>query len=407
MSEDQASNGNTSDDDFLGMVKKAADTDSEGLAGRTKGQDHPGSIQEIPKQFGNYKILEVLGEGGMGIVYLAEQTKPIRRRVALKLVKLGMDTNQVIARFETERQALALLDHPNVAKVFDAGATEQGRPFFVMEHVAGVPITEYCDIHRLSTPERLELFMQVCNAVQHAHQKGIIHRDLKPSNVLVAVHGEESIPKVIDFGVAKATEQHLTERTVFTEQGQLIGTPEYMSPEQAEMTALDIDTRTDIYSLGVMLYQLIAGVLPFEPEELRRAGFAEIQRVIREQEPPKPSTRLSSLGDESGTVARKRRTDRASLAKQLRGDLDWITMTAMEKDRTRRYASATDFAADLRRHLNHEPVVASPPSTTYRMKKFVRRNRGLVGAASLVFLVSDWRRDHQHPVCHPGDEGPR
>ena len=395
MPEDQTPRGHDSDQNFLGKVRQAAEDEPGGLATQTKRDEQLVPTPLMPKRIGKFKILAVLGEGGMGIVYLAEQTEPIRRKVALKLIKLGMDTKHVIARFESERQALALLDHPNVARVFDAGATEDGRPYFVMEHVAGVPITEYCDTHRLSTTERLELFMQVCHAVQHAHQKGIIHRDIKPSNVLVRVGTEAprhegtkgrggagvspavagAVVKVIDFGVAKATEQHLTEKTLFTEQGQLIGTPEYMSPEQAEMTALDIDTRTDIYSLGVLLYQLLAGVLPFEPAELRRAGIAEIQRVIREKEPPRPSTRVSSLGDESGTVAAKRQTDRTSLEKQLRGDLDWITMKAMDKDRTRRYATASEFADDIKRHLDHEPVKASPPSATYRARKFVQRYR--------------------------------
>ncbi len=339
------------------------------------------------ERIGPYKILQEVGEGGMGVVYLAEQTEPIQRRVALKLIKLGMDTKQVIARFETERQALALMNHPNVAKVLDAGATEKGRPYFVMEYVKGESITAYCDRHRLTTKERLGLFMQVCQAVQHAHQKGIIHRDIKPSNVLVAVEGDKPVPKVIDFGVAKATQHKLTERTLFTEQGQLIGTPEYMSPEQAEMTALDIDTRTDIYSLGVLLYELLVGALPFDPTSLRQAAFAEIQRIIREVEPPKPSTRLSSLGDESTTAAQKRHTDRTSLERQLRGDLDWITMRAIEKDRTRRYATAAEFADDIARHLNHEPVLASPPSAAYRARKFIRRNKGPVAATGILLAV--------------------
>ncbi|MFQ5491311.1 MAG: serine/threonine protein kinase, partial [Phycisphaerae bacterium] len=362
-----------------------------------------------PERIGPYKILEMLGEGGMGTVYLAEQTSPVHRRVALKIVKLGMDTKQVVARFEAEREALALMNHPGVAKVFDAGVSEQGRPYFVMEHVPGIAITDYCDQNRLRTHERLELFMQVCHAVQHAHQKGIIHRDIKPSNVLVAVQDGTAVPKVIDFGVAKATQQRLTENTLFTEQGQLIGTPGYMSPEQAEMSALDIDTRTDIYSLGVLLYELLVGARPFDDESLRQAGLAEIQRIIREVEPPKPSTRLSTLeieppasagadlepGKTARTktrsslhdIARKRRADPRALTRLIRGDLDWITMKALEKDRTRRYDSASDFAADIHRHLRHEPVVAGPPTAGYRIGKFVRRNQGMVTAATVVFLV--------------------
>ena len=342
-----------------------------------------------PEQIGPYRILEVLGEGGMGTVYLAEQREPVRRRVALKLIKLGMDTREVIARFESERQALAVMNHPNVAAVYDAGATEIGRPYFVMEHVAGEPITKYCDRHRLTIRRRLELFMQVCEAVQHAHQKGIIHRDLKPSNVLVALRDGTAVPKVIDFGVAKATNQRLTEHTVFTEQGRLIGTPEYMSPEQAEMTSLDIDTRTDVYSLGVLLYELLTGTLPFESETLRGAGLAAIQRIIREIEPLKPSTRLSEMRQsaDSATLSDRRRTDVGNLTKAIRGDLDWIVMKCLEKDRARRYDSATDLAADIHRHLRDEPVVAGPPDVGYRVRKFVRRNRVAVLGTAVIAAV--------------------
>ena len=340
-----------------------------------------------PNQIGPYKILEKIGEGGMGVVYVAEQERPLRRRVALKLIKLGMDTKQVLARFESERQALALMDHPAVAKVFDAGTTPDGRPYFAMEYVQGVPLTEYCDRHKLTTRARLELFRKVCDGVQHAHQKAIIHRDLKPSNVLVAIQDEKPMPKIIDFGVAKATAQRLTEQTVYTELGALIGTPEYMSPEQAEMTGQNIDTRTDVYSLGVMLYEMLVGALPFEPKELRSAGFDEIRRKIREDDPPRPSTRVSSLGERSTITAKNRQTDPSRLQSQLRGDLDWITMKALEKDRTRRYGSPAELASDLGRHLGDEPVLASPPSTVYRARKFVRRHRVGVAVTAAGVLV--------------------
>jgi serine/threonine protein kinase/tetratricopeptide (TPR) repeat protein len=337
----------------------------------------------VGSRIGSFHIKRVIASGGMGTVYEAVQDHP-RRTVALKIIKLGMDTREVVARFESERQALAVMSHPNIAKVFDAGATEQGRPYFVMEHVSGVPVTEHCDRHKLHVGERLALFMEICDAVQHAHQKGIIHRDLKPSNILVAYEGSQAVPKIIDFGVAKALNQRFSERTIFTEQGQLIGTPEYMSPEQAEMSGQDIDTRADVYSLGVLLYELLTGTLPFDPKTLRRAAFAEVQRIIRDDEPPKPSTRLSHLGDASSTSAKNRRVDPRSLERELRGDLDWIVMKALEKDRARRYDTAIGLAADIRRHLNHEPVLAGPPSVAYRMSKFVRRHRAGAIAALIV-----------------------
>ena len=336
---------------------------------------------------GKYRIIEDLGKGGMGAVYLAEQVEPIKRRVALKIIKMGMDTQQVVARFESERQALALMNNPHIARVFDAGATPEGRPYFVMEFIPGVPIQEYCDTHRLSTRERLELFVEVCDGVQHAHQKGIIHRDIKSSNVLVAIQDDKPRPKIIDFGVAKATARPLTDQAVFTEIGQLIGTPEYMSPEQVEMSGLDVDTRTDIYSLGVLLYELLVGVLPFESKKLRDASYDEIRRRVREIEPPKPSTRLNTGDPETIQAAEKRRTDLPTLVRQLKGELDWITMKAMAKDRTHRYASASELAADIGRHLRHEPVLAGPPGLTYRLRKFIRRHRVGVAAATLVLIA--------------------
>ncbi len=338
---------------------------------------------------GRYKLLEQIGEGGMAVVYMAEQERPIRRRVALKIIKLGMDTKQVIARFEAERQALAVMDHPNIAKVFDAGTTETGRPYFVMELVRGVSISEYCDKNKLNTKERLDLFVQVCNAVHHAHQKGIIHRDIKPSNVMVTLHDGKPVPKVIDFGIAKATSQRLTEKTLYTRYAQMIGTPAYMSPEQAEMSGLDIDTRTDIYSLGILLYELLTGVTPFSEEQLREAGYLEMQRIIREKEPLKPSTKLSTLGDTLTAVAEHRKASPDLLQKLVRGDLDWIVMKSLEKDRTRRYDTTAELSADIARHINHEPVLAGPPSQIYRLRKFIRRHRThAIGAAIVAVLLA-------------------
>lgn len=335
---------------------------------------------------GPYKILQLIGEGGFGSVFMAEQQKPVVRRVALKVIKLGMDTRQVVARFEQERQALAVLDHPNIAKVFDAGATDTGRPYFVMELVKGEPLAEYADKHNLSIDDRLELFGQVCNAVQHAHTKSIIHRDLKPGNVLVSLQDGKPSAKVIDFGIAKATQSRMTEKTLFTEHRQIIGTPEYMSPEQAE-GSLDIDTRADVYALGVMLYELLTGSTPFGGSELRSAAYAEMQRIIREVEPPKPSTRLNQNAATLANVAARRKTEPKRLGSLVRGELDWIVMKALEKDRARRYETASGLAADIRRYLAGEAVVAAPPSAAYRFKKFIRRNRAVAGAVSAVAAV--------------------
>jgi eukaryotic-like serine/threonine-protein kinase len=344
--------------------------------------EHPGTV------IGAYKLLQQIGEGGMGVVFMAEQAEPIQRTVALKIIKPGMDTRQVIARFEAERQAVAMMDHPNIAKVLDAGTTDSGRPYFVMELVKGVPITKYCDDKHLPIRNRLELFIEVCQAVQHAHQKGIIHRDIKTNNVLVAEYDHHAVPKVIDFGVAKATAQKLTERTMFTEFGQVIGTVEYMSPEQAKFNQLDIDTRTDIYSLGVLLYELLTGTTPFERNRLREAAFDEALRIIREEEPPRPSTRFTTLPQQAAsTIAEQRGSHPQRLSMLVRRELDWIAMKCLEKDRNRRYETANGLAADIERYLADEPVYACPPSASYRFRKFARRNRAVLTTATAVLVT--------------------
>jgi serine/threonine protein kinase len=331
--------------------------------------------------------LQQIGEGGMGAVFMAEQTHPVRRKVALKVIKPGMNSQQIIARFEAERQALALMDHVNIARVLDAGATAAGRPYFVMELVHGAPITQYCDDDRLTPRQRLELFVPVCLAIQHAHQKGIIHRDIKPSNVMITLYDGRPVPKVIDFGVAKATEQRLTERTLFTHYGTLVGTLEYMSPEQAEMSAMGVDTRSDIYALGVLLYELLTGSTPLSHKRVKDAAYAEILRMIKEEEPAKPSTRLSDSGEALASISAQRQMEPAKLSKLVKGELDWIVMKCLDKDRNRRYETASDLAADVQRYLNDEPVQACPPSPGYRLRKFARRNQGPVLAALLVLTA--------------------
>jgi hypothetical protein len=347
------------------------------------------SEAEVGKQIGPYKLLQKIGEGGCGVVYMAEQENPVRRRVALKIIKLGMDTRSVIARFNAERQALAMMDHPNIARVLDAGATETGRPYFVMELVRGTKITELSDANNYDMRQRLEMFVQVCLAVQHAHQKGIIHRDIKPSNILVTMRDGVPVPKVIDFGIAKATGgERLTDMTVFTAYGQFIGTPAYMSPEQAEMSELDVDTRSDIYSLGVLLYELMTGRQPFDQKELLQAGLVEMRRTLREREPSRPSTKIAELRhDELTQTAMHRRIEPPRLALLLKGDLDWIVMRALEKDRNRRYQTANAMAMDVQRYLNDEPVLARPPSRLYRFQKLVRRNRAVFVSVAAVSLA--------------------
>ncbi len=359
----------------------------------------PDQLAEKPgTAIGSYRLMECIGEGGFGYVFVAQQQEPVRRKVALKVIKPGMDTREVIARFEAERQALALMDHPNIAQVFDAGTTAAGRPYFVMELVRGVAITQFCDQACMTTRARLELFIHVCHAVQHAHQKGVIHRDLKPGNVLVTLHDGTPVVKVIDFGVAKAVGEPLTAKTIYTRFTQMIGTPLYMSPEQVEMSGLDVDTRSDIYSLGVLLYELLTGTTPLDRQRLQSASFDELRRMIREEEPQRPSMRLTTLGQQLSTVSASRQIDPRSLTSTLRGDLDWIVMKAMEKDRRRRYETAAEFAADLRRYLSEEPIEARPPSPLYRFRKFARRNRVMLTTASLVIsalvlgtTVSTWQ----------------
>jgi non-specific serine/threonine protein kinase/serine/threonine-protein kinase len=333
---------------------------------------------------GPYHMLQSIGLGGMGEVWLAEQKEPVRRRVAIKLIKAGMDTREVVARFEIERQALALMDHPAIAKVFDAGSTPQGRPYFVMEYVTGIPITAYCDEHKLTTRQRLELFVRVCEGVQHAHQKAIIHRDLKPSNILVSEVDGKPLPRIIDFGVAKATSQRLTADTMFTRVGDIVGTPEYMSPEQADLTGVDVDTRTDVYSLGVLLYELLVGVLPLY---FRHLTFEEVLRRLRQEDAPRPSTRLRTLDEQSSITAQNRGTDPAKLARQLRGDVDLIALKALEKARSRRYSTPSELAADIGRYLRNEPVMARSASAGYRAHKYIRRHRIGVAVAATVALL--------------------
>jgi serine/threonine protein kinase len=371
---------------------QAEDQAGSFLAGETQPFTLPEMESPISEAAGSiigpYKLLQQIGAGGMGIVFMAEQSEPVRRRVALKIIKPGMNTREVIARFEAERQALALMDHPNIAKVLDVGTTDSGHPFFVMELVKGRPITEFCDEHHLTPRQRLELFIPVCQAIQHAHQKGLIHRDIKPSNILIAPYDGQPVVKVIDFGLAKATGQQLTSKTLFTQFGTLMGTLEYMSPEQAELNNRDIDTRSDIYSLGVLLYKLLTGSTPLDRERLKTVAFDELLRIVREDEPPKPSTRLSESHDTLPSISAQRQTEPAKLTKLVRGELDWIVMKALDKQRNRRYETANSLALDLQRYLEDEPVQACPPSVGYRFRKFARRNRGgIISAAALTVTL--------------------
>jgi serine/threonine protein kinase len=366
------------------------ETQSNHEAPTLKAELGPLWAEPVGQTLGHYRLLEKIGEGGCGVVYVADQTVPVRRRVALKVIKLGMDTKAVVARFDAERQALAVMDHPNIAKVFDAGSTETGRSYFAMELVHGIPITQFCDQHKLSTDMRLKLFIQVCQAIQHAHQKGIIHRDIKPSNVLVSSSDSDpcGVPKVIDFGIAKATQGELTDLTVHTQLHQFMGTPAYMSPEQAEMSELGIDTRSDIYSLGVLLYELLVGKTPFDVKQLLQSGLDGMRHAIRHKEPVRPSTRLSSMSNQEQTaVAGRHGADARKLISLLDGDLDWIVMKCLEKDRTRRYDTANGLAMDVQRFQNDEPVIARPPSTAYRFRKFIQRNRVIVTAAAAVAVA--------------------
>lgn len=357
---------------------------TEAFRGEDEHERHESETEHLPS-FGPYKLLEQIGEGGMGIVYVAEQEWPLRRRVALKIIKPGMDSRQVVARFEAERQALAIMNHPHIAKVLDAGTTDSGSPYFVMELVRGIPITTYCDAHQLDLRLRLELFVKVAEAIQHAHQKGVIHRDLKPSNILVELDDVRAVPKVIDFGVAKATQQPLTEGTVYTGFMQMIGTPLYMSPEQAQLNSQDVDTRSDIYSLGVLLYELLTGSTPFDRETFKRVGVDEMRRIIREDNPARPSDRISTLAAAAlSTISERRKVDPKKLRTAVRGELDWIVLKALEKDRSRRYATASAFANDIRRYLNGKPVEACPPTTMYRMRKFASRNAAPLATAVLI-----------------------